>query len=581
MKLCLTFQQDIDEVFEKLIEDIGTVPGKYLTSKSKSIFQTAFMAKKFSNHLKEKEIQSNVSIISDNDCFALSDCKKMLLKGYTFITKANLMFPRRLTNLDFLDERPDFHLGNFLSMFPQELDEIGVNFDELEPMDDENAKQINAIMRNTFEKLSEFFSFNFVSGAILRNISNTDPDMYLKLIKYSENDFIFTKNADENYFFSEFVNKSVFSKIANMAGTKFLEDHPKIIHFCDATPLYSLIKNLQRKQVHCKDFEPILTARGLCYSFNALPMKEVFKASTIVSKWESVFEKDRKVNKFKPTGFGSIHGLNFVLNSFHTDASKRGQSFAMSITKHNFPFERYKPSFQIKPGYAYTFKVGASKISTTERFDSLDKRLRDCALISDDSNSNLTKIYSQTSCEYECLINNAKKNVGCIPWNIPRVIDNDTHLCDIYQSVAFTTEMETFPTTECNCLPDCKETTLTVYDTSRILDLKHLKCSNFKLNNSKKNYPDYIFCDLCQKIVKHYRIKLLAEFMSDLGESQKMMNNIILDELCIKIISENVATVKVEMATKSITKSVKDKRYNFTTQISSLGEKTYITAKIS
>ena len=60
-----------------------------------------------------------------------------------------------------------------------------------------------------------------------------------------------------------------------------------------------------------------------------------------------------------------------------------------------------------------------------------------------------------------------------------------------------------------------------------------------------------------------------------------MMNNIILDELCIKIISENVATVKVEMATKSITKSVKDKRYNFTTQISSLGEKTYIMAKIS
>ena len=44
------------------------------------------------------------------------------------------------------------------------------------------------------------------------------------------------------------------------------------------------------------------------------------------------------------------------------------------------------------------------------------------------------------------------------------------------------------------------------------------------------------------------------------------------DEFCNKFLKENVAVVKVEMATKSLTRSLKDKRFNFVSQLSSLGK---------
>ena len=42
---------------------------------------------------------------------------------------------------------------------------------------------------------------------------------------------------------------------------------------------------------------------------------------------------------------------------------------------------------------------------------------------------------------------------------------------------------------------------------------------------------------------------------------------------CQKILSENIATVKIEMASKSIQRSVKDKRFNFSSQLSTLGKR--------
>jgi hypothetical protein len=46
-----------------------------------------------------------------------------------------------------------------------------------------------------------------------------------------------------------------------------------------------------------------------------------------------------------------------------------------------------------------------------------------------------------------------------------------------------------------------------------------------------------------------------------------------LDGFCSKFVIENVALVKVEMVAKSLTRSVKDKRFNFVDQLSSLGNK--------
>jgi hypothetical protein len=45
-----------------------------------------------------------------------------------------------------------------------------------------------------------------------------------------------------------------------------------------------------------------------------------------------------------------------------------------------------------------------------------------------------------------------------------------------------------------------------------------------------------------------------------------------LETFCNTFLTQNVALVKVEMATKSLTRSLKDKRFNFVSQLSSLGK---------
>jgi hypothetical protein len=50
-----------------------------------------------------------------------------------------------------------------------------------------------------------------------------------------------------------------------------------------------------------------------------------------------------------------------------------------------------------------------------------------------------------------------------------------------------------------------------------------------------------------------------------------------LDEFCNKFVHQNVAIVKIEMATKFITRSVKDERNSFVSQLSSIGKKHFLS----
>ena len=76
-----------------------------------------------------------------------------------------------------------------------------------------------------------------------------------------------------------------------------------------------------------------------------------------------------------------------------------------------------------------------------------------------------------------------------------------------------------------------------------------------------------MLCEICKNVIKFHRIKLTYDFILDIGLDPSKP-----DAFCNQFIKENVATVKVEMATRSIVRSVKDKRFNFVGQLSSLGK---------
>ena len=83
-----------------------------------------------------------------------------------------------------------------------------------------------------------------------------------------------------------------------------------------------------------------------------------------------------------------------------------------------------------------------------------------------------------------------------------------------------------------------------------------------------RDFPKTVFCELCGNVVRNNRMRVLYDHIMNDGFDVNRKY----DEFCNKFLTENVALVKIEMVTKSITRSIKDKRYNFVAQLSSLGK---------
>ena len=86
--------------------------------------------------------------------------------------------------------------------------------------------------------------------------------------------------------------------------------------------------------------------------------------------------------------------------------------------------------------YYYTFKVLANQIISSEDLNKMEPNYIKCLLTNETQPllDNLTKMYSKSSCEYECLVKTAVKECQCISWNTPELSLDNFSFCD-YQNV--------------------------------------------------------------------------------------------------------------------------------------------------
>jgi hypothetical protein len=115
----------------------------------------------------------------------------------------------------------------------------------------------------------------------------------------------------------------------------------------------------------------------------------------------------------------------------------------MSITNENNPFDVYKQNYLIEPGRFYMFRVLASQMVTTNKFDLLDVSLRNCSLPSENRNLKLFQKYSKSGCEYECSIEQAIQKCQCISWSIPQVFEQQLPYCSLYEKDCFDEALKT------------------------------------------------------------------------------------------------------------------------------------------
>jgi hypothetical protein len=189
----------------------------------------------------------------------------------------------------------------------------------------------------------------------------------------------------------------------------------------------------------------------------------------------------------------------------------------------------------------------ANKIISSEDLNKMEPNYIKCLLTNETEPLlfNLTKMYSKSSCEYECLVKTAVKECQCISWNTPELSLDNLAFCD-YQNVdCIATINSTFWAADCNCPSDCEETSFSIIKANRILESELDFCTDEKVSAV---FPSSIFCELCQKIIAEQKIRFVYEHIVNEGPDPND-----LDEFCRKFVTEDVALVEVEMATESIT----------------------------
>jgi len=117
---------------------------------------------------------------------------------------------------------------------------------------------------------------------------------------------------------------------------------------------------------------------------------------------------------------------------------------------------------------------------------------------------------------------------------------------------------------QCDCAADCEETDYSVLQSNQPFHLPQNFCTSNKL---KVEYPYYVYCGLCQNIIHFHKIRLIYDYYVSNGTNP---DNI--DEFCHGFISKHVALVKIEMMSRSVVRSIRDKRFSLTSQVSALGK---------
>ncbi len=553
--------------------EIGFIPGRFHPYKKNALYQH-FVETLLANY-KFKSTPSNITVC-ENSKF----CPLIFKKIVSWIKSIEFVFSFKDTANIFLEDRPDFYLGRFLNNFADNIlgNSIGClhGYCVMECksylFDNVTDSLISGLLVDYFTNdNAHHAAWPFGTPCInsTQKLLQSRYSTFIDVVKHSEMKNSLLSEESRIEFGEKYVKTLTAINMSPPEQPWYLPDQVEMIYFCDfASKKVGAFNTYESK---CKLFKPFITPKGFCYTFNSLSMTEIFQLTPNLQHWDSVLSFSNKSTLMKPTGHGPTNSFNFVLNSFeHIGADPSRNNFIISITNENNPFDIVNSNYFIETGYVYTFRVLASQMIISSDLTETEPNYRKCLLPHEIGNLNLTKMYSESSCEYECLIQKAVKECNCIPWYIPEFPVKNLTYCYVKNDEfklnddCIEETQKTFKTSECNCSADCNETSFSVIKANKLIENPPNFCSDEKIRNE---FPSSVFCSLCEKIIKAQRIRFVYESVVNGGPDPDD-----LDDFCDKFVTENVALVKVEMAAKTLTRSLKDKRFNFVEQLSSLGK---------
>jgi len=217
----------------------------------------------------------------------------------------------------------------------------------------------------------------------------------------------------------------------------------------------------------CEDFVPVFTDVGMCYAFNGYNVWKQSYFEDSIRKSFSKLPEDRFVNLLPGVPGINDEGLTFLLDRhtlrrgdwFQFDPDYPRGTFMVSISPAKTAFEYLAHGLQVKIGYQTAVNVKPVALQSDAKVEGLPLSKRKC-FFPDEANehTSLFKEYTHAGCQYECMLELAKKTCNCIPWDFPYGNDADTDLCDYLGYFCFNKVLDnsTLTDTKCShCLPDC------------------------------------------------------------------------------------------------------------------------------
>lgn len=131
-------------------------------------------------------------------------------------------------------------------------------------------------------------------------------------------------------------------------------------------------------------------------------------------------------------------------------------------------------------------------------------------------------------------------------------VNVDPPICDLIGNICFNQVVQSANLQDCQCNPDCRKTTLSIFESSKPIELDLAYC--------------YVLAELHQSLLKKFHL-------------HHAYNNILRDlpkldpqNFCLHLMRNDTAIIKIELVAGSVIRSVKDQRFTFEGQLSSLGK---------
>jgi hypothetical protein len=118
---------------------------------------------------------------------------------------------------------------------------------------------------------------------VLDKIKNSDYETFIEIVKLSDGQMGCSGENLSNEFESKYVNLSALPVQTPMQRPTFLADQVGMMPFCETATKLSLSSISASQPAKCTHFKPVVTAKGICYSYNSLSMPELFKPNRCIN----------------------------------------------------------------------------------------------------------------------------------------------------------------------------------------------------------------------------------------------------------------------------------------------------------